>query len=274
MAIGSKIKNGILSMKMKFILSLSSIVVVLLIAGVISVMEYRSMSNYVSGMIAEDIGNINAAQKLSDVSNQYNLGILAVIGDETLVKLPDFDASFFVAQCDSLRGTLSPGWLHLADSVEYSYSAFMLTSLELQNVLHSDFIDSRAWYFERLQPRYNRLCSDIGNLSREIYKDLSKNSATFDRGFYRSVIPGIVAVGVGILLVIMLMFFILGDYVNPIGKIISALGSYRSLNRRYTYEFEGDEQIMELNGSIKEIANENLTLRNRLLGRNEFQGDK
>lgn len=274
MGLSTKIKNRKLSMKSKFILSLSSIAVVLLIASFISVMEYRSMSNYVSGMIAGDIGNINVAQKLSDVSNKYNLEILAVIGDETSVKLPDFDASFFIAHCDSLRETLSPRGLHLADSVEYSYSAFMLTSLELQDVLRSDFIDSRTWYFERLQPRYNRLCADIDNLSREIYTDLSQNSATFDRGFYRSVIPGIVAVGVGILLVLMLMFFILADYVNPVYKIIAALGSYRSLNKRYTYKCEGDEQLSDLNESIKEIANENLQLRNRLLGRNEHQGDK
>ena len=76
-------------MKMKLILSLSSISVVLLVSSFISIMEYSRMSNYVSELIAANIGSINAAQKLADAANSYNLGILAVIGDNSTKHLPE-----------------------------------------------------------------------------------------------------------------------------------------------------------------------------------------
>lgn len=257
-----------LTMRMKLSVSLSAIGLVLLVSSVISVMEYRSMSTYVSDMIASDINNINVAQKLSEVSNSYNLAILSVIGDETSVRLPEFDADEFMSHCDSLRhSVMSKTIVALADSVEYSYSAYMLTSLELQNVLVSDFIDSRSWFFERLQPKFNRLVSDIDALSDAINRDLSRNSETFDRGFYRSIIPGIVAVGVGLLLVIMLFFFMLTGYVNPICKMLDQLNAYRSVGKKYTCQFDGDDQLAELNEGIKEIANENIQIRKRLLGK-------
>ena len=268
-----RIFNKSLSMKSKLILSLLSIAAILLISSTISVMEYTSMSDYVSDLIADDISSINVAGKLADMSNNYNLGILAVIGDDTSLEVPPFDDGYFKSHCDSLRSSgpsnvISP----LADSVMYSYSAYMLTSLELEDVLQSDFIDTRSWFFERLQPRFERLQTDIDALNAAIYRDLEKNSATFDRGFYRSVVPGIVAVFVGLLLVLMLLFFMLGDYVNPLYKMLESLKAYRAGDKKYTYSFEGDDQLADLNRNIAELADENQQLRHRIKALKQRQG--
>ncbi|MBO4263401.1 MAG: hypothetical protein J5871_01825 [Bacteroidales bacterium] len=252
-------------MRMKLTASLCAIAAILLVSATISVLEYSRMSSYVSDLIADDIASINAAQKLSDISNQYNLGILSVIGDNVQAQRPDYDESVFLSLCDSLRASLkSNAIMPLTDSVVYAYSAYMLTSLELENVLDSDFIDSRSWYFGRLQPSFERLRADIGALEQAIHRDLVKNSMTFERGFYRSVIPGIVAVGVGLLLVLMLLFFMLAYYVNPLYKMLDALRAYKTVNKRYTFRFEGDDQLHELNDGIAELAEDNMTLRKRL----------
>lgn len=262
----ARVKTLRLTMRSKLVLSLLSIAAILLVSSIISVMEYSSMSHYVSELIADDISSINVANKLADMSNTYNLDILEVIGDNVYSgTLPEFDDEYFKSHCDSLRISSAANQASpLADSVMYSYAAYMLTSLELEDVLQSDFIDTRSWYFERLQPRYERLRSDIDRLSTLIYRDLEKNSATFDRGFYRSIIPGIVAVGVGLLLVLMLLFFILAYYVNPLYKMLSGLDAYRTSDKKYTVRFEGDDQLAELNEGISELAGENQQLRRRI----------
>ena len=259
-------KNGFkLSLKTKMVLALSAIAVVLLLSGIISILEYRRMSNYVSDMIAEDIGSINIAQKLANVTDDYNLQILTVIGDDSVSSLPDFDQQKFVSYCDSLRSSFTvENMVPLTDSVLYSYSAYMLTSLELEDVVKSDFIDSRTWYFERLQPSFNRLRGYIDELSQAMYDDLEENSKDFDQGFYRSIIPRIVAVAVGVILVLLLMFFITVYYVNPLNRMLSGLDEYRSIGRRYTCSFEGDDQLAELNDGITELAEENRQLRRRV----------
>lgn len=261
-----------LTMRGKITMSLTAIAVILLLSTIISIFEYRSMSNYVSDLIADNIESINAAQKLSNVTDAYNLNILAVIGDEDNNTLPDFNRAEFLAHCDSLRTSLSSiNMQNLADSVEYSWSAYMLTSLELPNVLEADFIDSRSWYFERLQPMYNRLHGDIDVLNTAIYTELQNNSATFERGFYRSIIPGAVAVAVGLLLVLMLLFYLSVYYVGPIYKMLSALRNYRTLGKSYSTEFEGDDQLKDLSDNISEITQENLQLRRRI---KVLRGDK
>ena len=159
----------------KLSLSLGAIATVLLLSSVISVMEYSKMSRYVSDGISKDINSINVARQLSDVANEYNLDLLALIGDGSGQQMPLFDAESFMDKCDRLRTALkesNASTLALADSVEYSYAAYMLTSLELPEVYSSDFIDTREWYFNRLQPRYQRLRRSIDLLSQAIYENL------------------------------------------------------------------------------------------------------
>ena len=148
----------------------------------------------------------------------------------------------------------------------------MLTSLEFKDVFLSNFIDTREWYFNRLQPRYKRLHSDIDALSTAIYNELQRNSATFERGFYRSVIPGAVAVGVGLVLIILLMFFINSYYVSPIRKIVGGLDNYRSFNKKYNVTFDGNDELNEINTGITEVTAENQQMRQRVKAMRERMG--
>ena len=62
-----RLKSAKLSMRSKLVLSLLSIAAILLVSSTISVLEYRSMSNYVSELISDDISSINVANRLSDI---------------------------------------------------------------------------------------------------------------------------------------------------------------------------------------------------------------
>lgn len=253
-----------LSLRMKLSLSILAIAVVLLMSSVISVLEYRHMSNYVSGMIAEDINDIHDTQRLVDAVDTYNLQLLAVIGDDNLSALPDFDRETFLAHCDSLRQSVSSSSAPLADSVIYAYSAYMLASMELEDVLESNFINTRDWYFNRLQPLFVRMRAYLDRLSETIHADLRQNSENFDSGFYRSIIPSAVALAVGILLLFLLLFFVMAYYVGPLYKMLSNLKDYLGYRRRYTYTFDGNDQLADLNQSVTDLTEENRQLRKRI----------
>ena len=264
-----KIRNWLkefrLSIKMKLTLALSAIAVVLLMSCIISLLEYWRMSTYVSDMIADDVRNIHVTQQLVNAVDSYNLELLAVIGDDNLSSLPDFDRNAFVSYCDSLRESFGAGHtVPLADSVIYAYSAYMLASLELEEVLESDFINTRDWYFERLQPLFGRMRGYLDRLSGTMYEDLEQNSKDFDSGFSRSIIPGIVAVATGILLVFLLLFFILVYYVKPLYGILHHLKEYLSYRQRYTFSFDGNDQLTEVNNAITDLTEENRQLRRRI----------
>lgn len=249
----------------KLNLSFAAIAVVLLISSVITILEYRRMSSYMSSLISNDVHCINIVRSLGDVSSEYNHDILAVIGDGPADKAPDFDAASFKNGCDSLREFISyKTVLELTDSVECSFATYLQTSRDLDSVVVSDFINTREWYFETLQPRYDKFHNDLDELRSSLYANLHRHTMDFDSGFYRSIIPSSVSVLVALLLVIMLHYFLNSYYTRPLLAIHKALHSYRSYNKKYSCDFEGDDELQEINEGIRELCDENQTLRGRV----------
>ena len=253
------------SMRSKVCLSLGSLAAILLLSGVLAILEYRRMSDYVSELIAANIKSINLSQKLSDITQEYNHQMLAVVVQNDISMMPTFDLQHFMAQSDSLKNSFkSEHALPMVDSVVTSFDNFMRTSLKFDEVFLADNVDTGEWFFGTLQPCYNDFRRDMNTLNESIYNELQANSADFDAGFYRSIIPGVVSVGAGLLLILLLLYFTLFDYVRPICKMAEALSAYRSSGRRYNYTFDGDDQLAEINEGIVEVVEENLELKARV----------
>ena len=249
----------------KVLYSLGSLAAILLLSGVISIIEYRRMSDYVSELIAANIKSINLAQKLSDITEEYNHQMLSVVVQNHISLMPEFDLDYFMAQSDSLKTSFtSQNALPMVDSVEVSFDAFMKTSLKFDEVFLADNVDTGEWFFGTLQPRYNKFRSEMNILNEAIYNDLLSNSADFDAGFYRSIIPGVVSVAAGLLLIMLLLFFTMVNYVRPIYRMTEGINAYRSSGRKYNYVFDGDDQLTEINSGVTEIIEENLELKTRI----------
>ena len=265
LALFKKKKDSKPSMKKKLFFSLGSLAMILLLSSVISIIEYRRMSDYVSELIASNIKSINLSQKLADITQEYNDQMLAVVVQNDISLMPDFNLAYFNAQSDSLRSSFtSHKMLPKVDSVVMSFDAFMKTSLRFDEVFLADSVDTGEWFFGSLQPRYTKLRQDLTSLNDVIHEELRNNSADFDAGFYRSIIPGVVSVGAGLLLILLLLYFTLVYYVRPIYRMSDGIDSYRLSGRRYLYEFDGDDQLANINVGITEVIDENVELKRRV----------
>jgi hypothetical protein len=263
------------SLRRKLILALGSIAAILLLSSVISVLEYKRMSSYVSDLIASNIRSINLSQNLADLTQEYNHQMIAVVVQNDISIMPDFDIKEFQAQSDSLRASLTfHDTLPLVDSLVQSFDDFMATSLKFDEVFLADSVDTGEWFFGTLQPCYVDFRADMGVLNDMIHAELKNNSADFDAGFYRSIIPGVVSVGAGLLMIILLFYYTLVYYVKPICRISDGLDSYRNLSRRYGYTFEGDDQLSNINMGITEIIEENIELRRRIKSLREEKSEE
>ena len=252
-------------MRRKLTFSLGSLAALLLLSGIISIMEYRRMSDYVSELIAANIKSIALSQKLADITEEYNHQMLSVVVQNDISLMPDFNLAHFNAQADSLKNSFtSQTALPMVDSVATSFNEFMLTSLKFDEVFLADNVNTGEWFFGTLQPSYNKFRQDMTVLNDMIHAELRKNSADFDAGFYRSISPGVVSVGAGLLLILLFFYFVMVYYVNPIYKMSAGVDNYRLSGRRHGYEFDGDDQLANINSGLSELIEENLELRTRI----------
>ena len=253
------------SMRRKLTFSLGSLAALLLLSGIISIIEYRRMSDYVSELIAANIKSIALSQKLADITEEYNHQMLSVVVQNDISLMPDFNLAHFNAQADSLKNSFtSQTALPMVDSVATSFNDFMRTSLKFDEVFLADNVNTGEWFFGTLQPSYNKFRQDMMVLNDMIHAELRKNSADFDAGFYRSIIPGVVSVGAGLLLILLFFYFVMVYYVNPIYKMSAGVDNYRLSGRRHGYEFDGDDQLANINSGLSELIEENLELRTRI----------
>ena len=253
------------SIRRKLTFSLGSLAAILLLSGIISILEYRRMSDYVSEMIAANIKSITLSQRLADITEEFNHQMLAVVVQNDISLMPDFDPGQFNAQADSLKNSFtSQSALPMVDTVSRSFNEFIRTSMKFDEVFLADSVDTGEWFFGTLQPCYNEFRQDMGVLNDMIHAELRQNSADFDAGFYRSIIPGVVSVGAGLLLILLLYFFTMVYYVNPIYRMSAGVDNYRLSGRRYGYEFDGDDQLANVNSGLAELVEENLELKRRI----------
>ena len=253
------------SMRIRLVRALGSIAAVLLLSGIISILEYRRMSDYVSELIASNIESINLSQRLADITREYDQQMLAVVVSNDISIMPDFDLEDFTAQADSLKASVkSPAGMRMVDSVVVSFDAFMKTSMKFDEVFLADSVNTGEWFFGTLQPRYSKFREDINVLNESIHEELQTNSANFDAGFYRSIIPGVVSVGAGLLMIFLLLYFIMVGYVNPIYKISAGIDAYKATGRVFNYAFDGDDQLANINIGVSDLTEENHELKRRI----------
>ena len=279
-----------LTLRTKTVLGFLAIVAMLVCTLTLSVLQLNSMDDYVMGLIQDDMGEIEITRVLSERVNAYNLKILSHIGDDEEANLPSFDQEFFVSGCDSLKQSLAGAHdsahrrdrrlelkrtsdarkaedarhSQLVDSVLYAYSAYMLITKEFKSVVLSDFTDTRDWYFNRLQPAFNRLINSFSALSRTAFEDLEKHSHTYNKWFGKSILLVVIAVVMSIILVLMLLYFYLSYFVTPVTKMARHVEEYRAGGKKYTYTFDGDDELASLNAALTELTSDNQLLRRRV----------
>lgn len=253
------------SLRKKVYLSLGALTMILLLSGVLSILEYRRVSSYVSDLIASNINSIVLSQRLSDLTQEHNHQMLSVVVLNDISLMPEFNDMPFMSVADSLRTTFtSQNAQPMLDTVVTSFNDFVKTSKKFDEVFLADTVNTGEWFFSTLQPRYNSLIQDLGKLNELIHQDLKENSENFDAGFYRSIIPGVVSVCAGLLLIFLLLYFTMSNYVKPIYRISEGIDSYRQSSRRHAYTMDGDDQLSNINTGVTELIEENLQLKHRL----------
>ena len=126
-------------MRIRLVSSLGSIAAILILSGVISIIEYRRMSDYVSDLIASNIKSINLSQRLADMTQEYNHQMLSVVLLNDISLMPEFDLGLFQSQADSLKSSVtSTASLPIVDTVSMSFDSFMKTSLKFDEVFLAD----------------------------------------------------------------------------------------------------------------------------------------
>lgn len=236
--------------------------IVLLLSGVIAIYEFVRMRNTVHTLVADNIKSINTSNLLLEITDEYNFSLLRSMGEAGSAVIPDIDkdtrfTDYLEHAMDKYTDVREQ---NMADSVVYAYTAYIHVMKEAPMVWQGNYQDRRSWYFDRMYPVYMKLRGYIQDLIALSQTALTENSYNLSDSFYRSLMPCVVSVGVGIVLVLLFVYFINFYFINPILRITKGISNYMLYKKSYNVVLENNDELQELNQNVADLVDVNKKL--------------
>ncbi len=258
-----KVKTKNMGIRKKISLGFVIIGAVLLLSSLIAIYELISMRRSVSTLIDNNISSINASRLLLEVTDEYNFTLLEGIGLDSVASIPDLaHDKRFTNYLNDIKGSYANvAERDMADSVLYAYTAYIQIMKEAPQIWRGDYSGRRSWYFNKLYPVYMTLRGYIQSLTALSQESLAKNSQDMSDSFYRSIMPGVVSVGIGVVLVFLFNYFINFYFISPLLAISKGIHNYIHSRKSYRVKVDGEDELSDLNHHVKELidANRNLS---------------
>lgn len=234
---------------------------VLLLASLVSIFEMGRIRRSVGEVIVMNVDNINISGQLLEVTDQNVFSLLNQIGiptDSLLYMESIYDDRRFERYLHAARTIFSNHEERaLTDSITFAYAAYMQILNEAPALWQeSDYAGRREWYTTRLYPTYLRLRQYVRKLIILEQTLLHDNTKLIQDGFYRSMMPGVIAVASSILLLFLLSYFIRIYLLLPLKQVRIGVKNTLLFKKKYEVKMPADDELTELNDSITKLCDE------------------
>ncbi len=251
-----------MGIRKKIFLGFVVIGTVLLLSGVMAIYEFVSMRKTVSILVSDNIASINSSNLLIEVTDEYNLTLLRSMGESQSVAIPDIqrDTRFIDYLTEVMDKYTDVRERNMADSIVFAYTAYIHVMKEAPMVWKGNYQDKRSWYFDRMYPVYMKLRGYIRQLTLLSQEALAENSQNMSHSYYRSLMPCVVAVGIGIVLVFLFNYFINFYFIRPMLLITKGISNYVLYNKSYGVTIDNYDELQDLNQNVTELIDANKKL--------------
>lgn len=253
-----------MGIRRKVFLACLMLALILFFSSLISIFEFSRMSDYVSEQIAGNITSVNTAREMVKETESYNFRLMQEVTDDA-TELSVINDDRFIGYYADLENIFTTKEERIyADSVRFAYTAYMQVVREAKDVWKMDQEVRSEWCFNKLQPIYVRLRSYLQKLTEISQNSLVNNSQSLQDSFYRSIMPGFISVLLGMVLVFLFNYFLNYYIVSPILKMKKGISGYTQFGKEYDVRIENEDELQELNDSVKDIIDLNNSYKKQL----------
>ncbi|OFY44028.1 MAG: hypothetical protein A2X18_07845 [Bacteroidetes bacterium GWF2_40_14] len=252
-----------MGIRRKISLGFVVIAAILFLSSIISVFEFNRMRNSVTNLIRDNINSINTSRMLLEITDEYNFILLSRVIQDPTVKTAEivYDERFDNYIENIKKNFSSQAEVSIADSLKLAYSHYVDVISQAPGIMLQDMESRSLWYSSELKPVYDNLRIYKKKLGLLTQQALANNTRELQEGYYRSIMPGIIAVGAGLMLVLLFNYFINLYFISPVLLMSRAIKNYKDYNKSYVVTFDNDDEIQEMNGEVKGIIEENKKLK-------------
>jgi hypothetical protein len=265
-----KLTKGI---RNRVLVSFLSVVIVLSLAGVMSLLELSRVSSDSGEILGTSERNLQLAKRMLDAASRQNRAIMhAVVFQErdidSLLKACQTELNGGIAQLrEDMKSSSKEADSLLVRAVaqlDTLTDEFMQRQQEARNeIVATTTIDSTAtvvdfnealWYEQHYSPAVDTLTNQIINNMLIAQKSLEPRTEQLKTHAYRAVTPVLGTLIVLIVIVLMLCYFIIVYGVRPVLAMNKSLSDFLRFGVPFKVPIEMIDEVAELKESIEDVV--------------------
>jgi HAMP domain-containing protein len=236
-----------MGIRLKILSGFLILVFMLMIAGIWSIVELKSMGASVEKLLNDNYKSINAARLMADALERQDSAILLVLAgnrDKGIEMVENSNSAFLEAFKVAKNNVTIPGEDRSILAVEAAYDGYR----KQYRAPNGQFFhgSNPAWYFEKVHPAFLGAKKSIEDLMTLNQKVMYETATGLHQRANRAIMPGVVAFVSALVFVFLFSYFINHYLVSPIIEITNALKQFQKTNRPIKLHLETKDELEEL----------------------------
>ena len=243
-------------LKVKIFSSFMLLVLMLLIAGIMSIWELSKMNNSFTNVIDNNYLSIEHALKITHALEREDSGILMLFlgnKEEALSVINSADSTITLSMIEVKKNATEPGEDALIKSIETEYKSY---SILLDSVI-SNKIEHEETVYKDLHSQFTKTKEVITNLMELNQNSMYSKANEMHKKLYQTIMPSIVSIILAIVFALLLNFYISHYFVNPLNKLIDAIKNYIPPSTNLHVDIKSEDELktleLEINSLIRRI---------------------
>lgn len=243
------------SLKIKIVLSLSLLILMLLAAGIMSILEFRNIGDSVDKVLKNNYQSIELAKRMTDALEREDSGILLwMIGDRDsgLATIHESDSIIRNAIMESAANiTEKEEPRYISDIVEAynKYHTSVLQTAEDKGSLE----ESKTRYKTETQPLFFTTKNAINELMVLNQDQMNRQSGIVKEKSRRAMMPAIVSIAATVIFALLLYFFISIYFIHPIKQLINGVMEFYPEKGRLNANIATKDEFKTLENEINNL---------------------
>lgn len=240
--------------KYKILAGFLLLVILLVVAGAVSIYEFVKLSNSVDALIEDNYKTIVAAKQMLEALEREDSGILLLIlgqWEEGRKILKTADSEFLKGLEIARNNITEPNENKLIENIELQYSQY-------KSIWEKPIVDTQKegnihWYQMTIHQEFSKTKHAINDLMTLNQDSMYLEASALKDKSYRAIMPDIVAIIAAVLFSIILNFFITKYYISPLERLTNTIHEYKPGSGSFKAFIEADREITTLEQEISRL---------------------
>lgn len=244
-----------MKMKIKILAGFLLIIIMLLIAGAMSIYEFSRIGKSVKALIDDNYTTLEASRSMIEALEREDSGVLLLISgkwEKGRSILNSADSSFLEAFKVAKNNITEENEEKYIKNIEESYLKFK--SIWKLPIVGTDKQNSTNWYLSDVHESFLDAKLEVEALMSLNQTSMYEEASDLKNQSIRAIMPGIVAISSALIFLVIFNFFIGLILVRPIKKLINSVKDYHSYSQNFSANISNHDELKILENEILKLT--------------------